>query len=359
MIPLCEFANMKILMLINGLYPEAIGGIEKIGADLAGFLAKKHDVVVYTDFHNNFPRYERRNNYYIKRFRSAADYKLNIPLGIRTINILRELRREMPKPQIILSMGLNYGFVSFIAKSIFDIPFLNFVLGSDWYIARENKFAGKPLRLGIKKCDALIAQTNIVKNDILKYFPGVYVDVIPNGITLPKKRACGDKIIYLGRLHEIKGIRYLIEAVGGVKNCPEVIIAGSGPEEEKLRKMAAGLNITFTGRIEEVEDVFLQGKIFILPSLSEGLPQAILEAMSYGLPVIASKVGGIPEVIEHGKTGYLVDPKRPEEIKKYLEILIHDDRLCNEMSNNSLREIKKYSWDNIMEKIEQAIVSIH
>lgn len=346
---------MKILILINGLYPECIGGIEKIGTDLAVLLAKKHDVVVFTSFFDNFPMRETRNNVSIRRFKSSSHYRIKLPIGLRTIHMLMELRKESFKPDVILSMGLGWGVLCYLSKYFFGIPFLNYALGDDWYIARDKKWSGAPFRLGIRKCDRMITQTNIVKQDIMKYFPGVKIEVIPNGIMLPVKRASGNKVIYLGRLHEVKGIRYLIDAVSLIENCPEVIIAGYGPEEETLKTMAAGRNIIFTGRVSEVEDVFMQGKIFVLPSLSEGLPQAMLEAMSYGLPVIATKVGGIPDVIKHGKNGYLVEPKRPEEIKKYLECLLMDEHVYKEMSENCLNEIKKYSWENILIKVEDVM----
>jgi glycosyltransferase involved in cell wall biosynthesis len=93
----------------------------------------------------------------------------------------------------------------------------------------------------------------------------------------------------------------------------------------------------------------------VLPSLSEGLPQTMLEAMSYGLPVIATKVGGIPDVIEHAKTGFLIEPGNSEEIKKYIEILLEDEKLCEEMRDNCLREIQKYSWDHTVKRFEEVM----
>jgi glycosyltransferase involved in cell wall biosynthesis len=346
---------MKILIIINGLYPEMIGGIEKIGSELAPHLARKHEVVVYTGPAKNLPANEIRNNFTIKRTKSTSHFKIKIPLGIGLINRMRQLSSEEEKPDVILSMSIGKGFTSYIANKRYNIPFVIYVLGSDWSIARGKRVGGMFFRLALKKCNALITQSSIVKNDILKRFPRTRIEVVPNGITLPHKKANGDKIVFLGRLNKIKGIEYLIDSVRNIQNCPELIIAGSGPEETKLKAMSQGLNVRFAGKIPDIEELYMQGQFFVLPSLSEGLPQVILEAMSFGLPVIATRVGGIPDVIEHGKTGFLVEPGNSEDIRKHIEILLADGALRKSMSEACLAEVKKYSWEHIAESIETVL----
>jgi glycosyltransferase involved in cell wall biosynthesis len=344
---------MKILMLINGLYPEVKGGIEKVGVDLAAQLAKDHEVVVYTFYDKDLPAREIRNGFLIKRQKSSSDYGLRLPFGIHTVNVLRQLTSEAPKPDIMLVMSLGNGFISYLINKLFKIPYFIYALGADWYIARDKKILGRSFRLGIEYSTRLITQTHLIKNEVLDLLPKANIEVISNGLTLPDQRANGDKIISLGRLNEVKGITYLIEAVRSIDDCPELLVAGSGPEENRLKQQAEGLNITFTGSVPETEPYFLQGSIFVLPSLSEGLPQAMLEAMSYGLPVVATRVGGIPDIIEHGKTGFLVDPRDPEDLRKYIKILIADDSLRKTMSDNCLKEIQKFSWQNILAKFER------
>lgn len=346
---------MKIVMLINGLYPDAIGGIEVLGAELARRLAARHDVVVYTSFQPGLPAEETRDNYRIRRSKSTHDLRLKLPLGFRTINVLNTVRTEKPKPDIILSMSLGRGFISYLASKLSGVPYAAYVLGSDWYIARDRRIGGCSFRTALKNCSAVITQTDIIKSDILKHFPGMPIEVIPNGITLPGKRAAGDKIISLGRLHPVKGINYLIEAVRRIDSCPELVIAGDGSEADSLRRLAQGSNVRFLGRIDDVETLFMQGMMFVLPSLSEGLPQAMLEAMSYGLPVIATKVGGVPAVIEHGKTGFLVEPKNVEELRRYIETLLRDETLRRSMSDNCVAASRRYSWDTILGKIEAVL----
>ncbi|MFH1754820.1 MAG: glycosyltransferase family 4 protein [Candidatus Latescibacterota bacterium] len=346
---------MRILMLINGLYPEKIGGVEKLGADLARHLARNHELIVYTSHQDDLPVRETRDNYLIRRVKSAWDFKFSIPLGVRTMQMLRQLSREEKKPDIILSMSLGYSFVSYLSKKLFRIPFMIYVLGSDWYVARDQKINGRTFRLGIDKCDTLINQSDIIKNEVLRYFPRATIEVIPNGIDLPDRQSQGDKIVYLGRLHPVKGLQHLIEAVRGIEGCPQLLIAGFGPEDAKLKSLADGLNIRFLGRIPDSEDLFLQGKFFVLPSVSEGLPQVLLEAMSYGLPVIATKVGGIPEFIEDGRTGLLVEPGNPLALREAITRMLGDERLYRTMKDNCREEIQKYSWTNIIKRFERVM----
>lgn len=346
---------MKIVMLINGLYPEAIGGIEKIGSELAPILAKKHEVVVYTAPWKGRPPKEIRENYTIKRIKSSYNFKMKIPLGIRLFNTIRELGGEEKKPDVILSMSIGKGFNSYIANSLFGIPYVIYVLGSDWSIARNRRIGGVFFRQALKKCSTVITQSNIIKNDILNRFPRSRIEVVPNGLALPHKKANGDKIVFLGRLNKVKGIEYLIDAVRRIENCPELVIAGAGPEESALKSRAEGLNVKFAGRIPKADDLYMQGKIFVLPSLSEGLPQVILEAMSFGLPVIATRVGGIPDVIDHGRTGFLVEPGNSDAIREHIEILLADEALRRRMSEACLEEVEKYSWKHIAARIEAVL----
>lgn len=346
---------MRILILINGLYPERIGGIEVLGADLARLLAARHEVVVYSLYQPGLPVEESRDNYLIRRIKSTHDLKVNVPLGMRTLAMLRNLRSERPRPDIILSMSLGQGFSGYLAYRLFKIPYIAYVLGSDWYIARDRQVAGLSFRLSLKNSRTVITQTSLIRDDIKRLFPGVPIEVIPNGIALPARRADGDKIVYLGRLHPVKGVNHLIDAVRRIPDCPELLIAGDGPDAETLKRRARGAPIRFLGRIDEVEQLYLQGRFFVLPSLSEGLPQAMLEAMSFGLPVIASRVGGVPDVIEHGVTGFLVEPGNTDDLKRHIELLLRDDNLRGTMSDNCIAAVSDYSWDTILDRIERVL----
>jgi glycosyltransferase involved in cell wall biosynthesis len=171
------------------------------------------------------------------------------------------------------------------------------------------------------------------------------IQVIPNGIEI-KRFECatkdfsgireviiGEKIIgYVGRLVEGKGIQYLLHAmksliVDGMK--VRLVIVGYGDYENELRELAIHLRIDekveFVGPRADVEKVYQAFDVFVLPSLSEGLPVVLLEAMAAGCPVIASDVGGVAEIIENGVSGLIVQPRNHVDLACKLKQVLCDE----------------------------------
>lgn len=137
-----------------------------------------------------------------------------------------------------------------------------------------------------------------------------------------------EKEIVIGtvaRLIQSKGIDLFLNAIPQILELypkTRVMIVGSGPDEGRLHEIADNLMIAdrviFTGQVHNINDYYAALDIFILPTLSEGLGISVLEAMSLGLPVIASNTGGIPELITHKKNGYLIEPGNSENITSAL-----------------------------------------
>lgn len=148
----------------------------------------------------------------------------------------------------------------------------------------------------------------------------------------------------VGSLYPIKGHAYLFKALGPVlAQYPEarLLVIGQGELEQTLKQQVADLGIdkavSFLGLRNDVPRLLPALDLFVLPSLSEGLSVALLEAMSAGVPILASKVGGNPEIVIDGETGYLVLPERSEELSaRILELVRNRDltRLCGERGRN-------------------------
>jgi glycosyltransferase involved in cell wall biosynthesis len=149
-------------------------------------------------------------------------------------------------------------------------------------------------------------------------FPADRIRVVHNGILLAPyehqvQHTAGNTFIVLtvARLDAQKGHRYLLEAAAQLPGV-SFVMAGAGPEEESLQRQAAEFGVadrvSFLGHRDDVPVLLAGCDLFVLPSLFEGLPLAILEAMAAGKPVISSAVGGAPEVIVEGETGLLVPP---------------------------------------------------
>jgi glycosyltransferase involved in cell wall biosynthesis len=137
-----------------------------------------------------------------------------------------------------------------------------------------------------------------------------------------------------GRLVELKGIEYLLSAASALRHdFPNLRleIAGSGPLREKLESVASqtglGDRVKFLGWIDDIQSILPRWDIFVMPSLEEGFPIAALDAMAAGLPVVATRVGGVPELIEDGTTGWLVPPRDIESLGSRLRVLLSDREL--------------------------------
>ncbi len=139
---------------------------------------------------------------------------------------------------------------------------------------------------------------------------------------------------FVGRLDEpIKGIRFLLEAMASLRpRMPRMrlLIIGEGPAERDLRERAKTLRledgVRFLGLRFDIPRVMKALDLLVLPSVGEGCPNVLLEAMAAGVPVVATRVGGVPELVRHGETGFLVPPRDPQALAQgILYLLDHRD----------------------------------
>ena len=162
------------------------------------------------------------------------------------------------------------------------------------------------------------------------------IEVIRNGITDPGVPESTtrplSKLVVIGRLVEPKNNHVVLNALAalaqrGIRR--NLVVAGDGPERQALRELTSsfGLDeqVQFTGFIDDVGSLLSPDSIFVMPSRSEGIPLALLEAMAHGMPIIASRVGGIPEVVEDGREALLMPPDDPAALEKLLATLFTDE----------------------------------
>ena len=350
---------MNIFILVSKLYPW-IGGTETQTETIADELHKRgHNVTVLTRKFpgSNMPSTERRDVLF-RRF-AYPNYPV-IRYVFQFFNFLNGIRKNRKNVDVLLCMQLTpNGLIGIAAKKLFRIPVISYVRGGDWYFSKGGFFGRMIISRVLRKSDLVLTQTEKIKNEILEEFPKTRIKVIPNGIHPYPKRAEGRNIIFVGNLIERKGVKYLIDAMKGMDE--RLVIVGSGTLERELKKRSKGQNVFFTGYLaqDKIRDFMCRnGKVFVLPAIrGEGLPNAILEAMSVGLPVVATNIAGIPDIVRDGKTGFIVEPKDTEGLKEAIKKITTDNKLHGRMSTVSLKEIKKYHWENVIKQLEDVMSS--
>ena len=167
-------------------------------------------------------------------------------------------------------------------------------------------------------------------------------------------------ILGVGTLHERKGFKYLISAYSKIhKDYPNsrLIIAGEGPERNSLENLIKNLSLSdkvfLIGQSNDVPALMQCSNLMVLPSLKEAFGLVLLEAMQAGLPIIASKVGGIPEIISSPEKGLLIEPANKNELVKSLHKLLSKDDLSKRFSQKGIEHWKNFSAKEMAEKTGQ------
>jgi glycosyltransferase involved in cell wall biosynthesis len=232
----------------------------------------------------------------------------------------------------------------------------------------------------MKRSDALIAVSRYTVGELTELY-GIEeekIHVIYNGVDINKFKPRPDRAelrrefgleeekkiaLFVGRLYHRKGLEILLHSIppviqefGDVK----FAISGTGfkKKEQSLRDLAKELDIedhvTFLGYVpdEKLPDLYSASDIFVLPAIYENFPFAILEAQATALPVISTKVGGIPEFLADNENGFLIDPGDPEQLTQRILALLQDPKLAEEMGRQGRKLIEeKFSWRLITSQV--------
>lgn len=233
--------------------------------------------------------------------------------------------------------------------------------GSEFYKFFEEANSSTRVRIQrlLRECNSMIVLGDEWNKKIKEIEPSVKTVVVGNTVKIPNEVANWNEnnfqILFLGVLIKRKGVHNLIKAAKMMKDNGEIrkikiVIAGSGIEEVALKKMCEEFQlddvVEFVGWTDgqKKKDLMKQSQLLILPSYNEGLPISILEAISLGIPVIASPVGDIPTSVKNGENGFLVDPEDIEKIVNCLYLISSNRELWNKLSRNAKKlAIEKFS----------------
>ncbi len=232
-----------------------------------------------------------------------------------------------------------------------------------------------------RRCDRIICQSQRAADEIVRLFD---VDrrrivVIPNWIDTSRYDAvCGRRseadgrqdgdpvrILYVGWMRDIKGVQFLIPAVARLlRTHPDVrlTLCGGGGLLEELKQRARELNIShcvdFRGWVENdaVRSLMAESDLLVLPSLAEGMPNAIIQAMACGLPVVSTRVTSIPEIVKHGENGILVEPASVESLCEGLKTLVESPERRRQMAeNNRVRARRRHDISSAWRRVANAL----
>lgn len=382
---------MKVLMVISQFYP-IVGGAERQAQLLAQTLAEKGiQVKVVTGWWRfRTPRKEVING--VPIFRNFSFWGIFGIIGIREIRSLGALiymftlalyllvhRREY---EIIhVHQALYPAFVSvLIGKRILKKPVIvktaSSGMTSDIKQLERYLLGKSQLRYLIKEMDCLVSNSRAGGDDFREIgFPESKIVFIPNGVEIPtKKKIFFGKVkvvMAIARLSQEKGIDVLLKAwakLRAIHPALKLIIAGDGLLESSLKKLCHDLRIVnsveFVGSIPNLNEQITNADLFVLPSRTEGLSNALLEAMSYGLPCIATNVGGSSELIGEGeqrkinmgefiigRNGLLVNPDDVEGLSAAILHLVQNESERQNMGTRARLYIQEnYSIDLIADK---------
>jgi N-acetyl-alpha-D-glucosaminyl L-malate synthase BshA len=261
------------------------------------------------------------------------------------------------------------GFVCSLAKFILRKPLIISVHGTDIAIINY-PFLKTTMKQILKSADICTVNSTATKNAVSGVFCGKKEPlIIPMGVDLDlfkplerdKNYSVKEQVILtVARLDVKKGIHHLIDAMPAItRKFPgaRLVIAGEGPERghlmDQINKLGLEHNVSLAGAVQnkDLPKFYAMADIFILPSLREGLGVVLLEAMACGTPVIGSRVGGIPDIINDGENGLLAEPGDYEDIAKNIVRCLSDKELLRKFSITGLETVKeRFAWGPIVEK---------
>jgi len=388
------------ILLVSHLFPPHKGGVETASYNTAKRLAEKgHHVVVLTSKTvGATEKYEKKEGFHIYRYKplnlvALKKFSQSKRLGIPLLGVLK--LKKIIKEHLIQIIHIEGRF--------FPISLLSVLLNLMIFKRRIFLTVQGRLKLGItgiiedlfdqtitrsiySKLNKIICVSNKLTNRLRRFkINDKKLIMIPNGVDVElfwsdHRSNYFDnyldnvdvlkKVIFAGRLDPQKGIEYLIRAIPQVvKQFQEVhfFILGNGALEGKLKDLVKllGINktVSFLNMIplEEMPQLYSSTDIFCLPSIHEGLPLSLLEALSMGLVIVASRVGGIPEVIIENENGFLFEPKNIDQLVNKLSKALN---LTNEVStqirnNNRRKAYNTYSWDKIVYEIIKTYIQSH
>lgn len=284
------------------------------------------------------------------------------------------------KPDIIHVQHISFlVWVADYVKAIYNIPYVVSVHGPDLNTALEDRRIRLLTKHSLARVSRIFPNSFDTKNRFYSLFgktfkrktktvfPGVDISLYSKPVNISevekKYKLKGKRlVIYVGRLDKEKGVEYLIRAAKEIS--AEIYILGGGDYQENLEKLTAELKLTnvhflgYFGReyVKELRKFYQRADVVVVPStVKEAFGLVILEAMAAKTPVVASNIGGIPNIIKDGKTGFLVHPRSVKEIAEKVNKILDNEKLRQAMRERCFKLIEeKFTWEKAAKSIRES-----
>jgi glycosyltransferase involved in cell wall biosynthesis len=263
-----------------------------------------------------------------------------------------------------------HGLMGQAARLACGAPMIAMSHGAEFALARRKKWIRPFLRQSLRAADVRIANSSDTAQKVTEC-TGMSCQVLPYGSTVrsvPCTNQLNEKprVLFTGRLIERKGVEYLLQAIPSIlqQHNAEFVITGNGDQKPMLEALVKDLNIThavqFLGFVsnEQLSQEYARCDMWVNPGIidswgdAEGLGVGSIEAYCYGKPVIASAVGGIPDTVVHGETGFLVEQKNSEQLASAICQLISNPDQCRQMGQAGFAFAQKtFEWNAITNRL--------
>ena len=367
-----DASRTGILMAISH-FPPAIGGTERQAHALAaGLAAAGHRVTVLTLERPGVPARELWDGVVVERALNGRGRGVIYAITYG-MSLLRHLRRLRPGHAILHAHHLYLeAMIAVLMKHLTSMPTLAKVAcgGSDGDFARLHRIGGTVMLPLLRRLDRVVAVSREIRNELTGHgFIPEHIVEIPNGVDTHRFAPAADPqaaqlqtglgpetVLFLGRLDAQKGLDTALAAwarVAGRRPAARLFLAGDGPArgplEERARELRLGERVRFLGPRLDPERLLQASQVFVLPSRSEGMSNALLEAMATGLPCVASRIGGNSDLVKHGVTGLLSPPADAVTLADMLCALLEDGSLRYRLGTAARTAvIEQYGMDRVV-----------
>jgi glycosyltransferase involved in cell wall biosynthesis len=338
--------TMKVLQVINNL---DIGGAETV---LKNYVLNNNDM----EIENHICLLGGSDTFILNQLseKNIKIYRLNLKSKYLAISALKNLRKIISGGgydcvHMHLFPGQYYG--AKLAKEFKNVHFI-FTEHSTFNKRRELKMLYPLEKWSYGSFEKIICVSEMTCKTLGDWMPSIKskLNIVYGGIVIKKVNKRDEPLydaVLVGSLRgNEKGVDIFIKAIKKIEDqIRRVAIVGDGVLKSELIELRDSLNISdkveFVGNVDNVNDYLANSRVFVLPSRWEGFGLAILEAMAVGMPVIASNVGGIPEIIEDGKDGILVPVEDIDALSKNILDVLTDLRKASSLSENAYRKVRE------------------